>query len=121
MKEDPKNDPKRDRKMFSPSQAAQQNLKVFHHPKFAQKSFFCFTAMLCRGSHAKKFAPPPPKIPPDDEEGLLWGWCVVGGALRKTQEGCGGLGGEIQQRSRRRGRFSRSHFLGRKVHKPSQG
>ena len=43
-KKDPKNDPKHDRKSFSPSQAALKYftgtfLKVFHLPKFAQKSF----------------------------------------------------------------------------------
>ena len=50
-------------KCLSPSQAAQkyftgtcqQILKVFHRPKFAQKTFF-FTAMLCKGSHAKSSA-----------------------------------------------------------------
>ena len=48
QKKDPKNDPKRAWKTFSPSQAAlkyftgtfQQILKVFHRPKFGQKKVF---------------------------------------------------------------------------------
>ena len=59
-KKDPKNDPKRVRKVFSPSQAAEKYftstfLRVFHRPNFAQQiKSFSFTAGLCRGSHANK-------------------------------------------------------------------
>ena len=38
------------------------------------------------GSDNSHTNPPPPKMPPD-EEGLLWGWCVVGGPLLSWWQG----------------------------------
>ena len=62
-KKDPKNDPKRVWKMFSPSQAAKkyftctfhQNFKSFSPPKICQKNKKFFTARLCRGSQKVGF------------------------------------------------------------------
>ena len=47
--------------------------------------------------------------------------CILRLRFIKTQEGRGGLGGEIQERSRRRGRFFCSHFPCRKMPKTWQG
>ena len=65
-----------------------QTAKSTHHPhkiddqrrecKNGGGAFFAFF------SGSDKFAHHPPKIPPD-EEGLLWGWCVVRGPLNLSR------------------------------------